>query len=197
MLCGIEGQLYAASPPCQRNHRIPVRRSAIFAALSLMISSKGRLFHRRYARYGQTRPPKNSWISQEGQRFTCSALASPQKSPSYRIPTSAATTPNPRARCARLRICLPSAIRKSRADGEMQGDSALSEAARELILPHSRLKGVANVLIMPNLDAGNAGLSDDQGSGRRAPCGNRSCSGPARPAHVSDAIGDRAAASST
>ena len=38
------------------------------------------------------------------------------------------------------------------ADGEMQGDTALSEAARKLVLPHSRLEGVANILIMPNLD---------------------------------------------
>src|SRR6202000_2820089 len=41
------------------------------------------------------------------------------------------------------------------ADGEMQGDTALSEAARALILPHSELEGVANILIMPNLDTAN------------------------------------------
>ena len=37
----------------------------------------------------------------------------------------------------------------------MQGDTALSEAARKLVLPHSRLEGDANILIMPNLDAAN------------------------------------------
>ena len=37
----------------------------------------------------------------------------------------------------------------------MQGDTALSEAARALILPHSKLEGVANILIMPNLDTAN------------------------------------------
>src|SRR6202008_61030 len=41
------------------------------------------------------------------------------------------------------------------ADGEMQGDTALSEAARKLVLPHSHLEGEANILIMPNLDAAN------------------------------------------
>jgi len=40
-------------------------------------------------------------------------------------------------------------------DGEMQGDSALSQITRQHTLPHSRLEGVANVLIMPNLDAAN------------------------------------------
>src|SRR3977135_2027176 len=37
------------------------------------------------------------------------------------------------------------------ADGEMQGDTALVAAARKLILPHSKLEGEANILIMPNL----------------------------------------------
>ena len=37
----------------------------------------------------------------------------------------------------------------------MNGDTALSQAEREQVFPHSRLKGEANVLIMPNLDAAN------------------------------------------
>lgn len=40
-------------------------------------------------------------------------------------------------------------------DGEMQANTALSQEMRDLILPSSRLKGEANVLIMPNLDAAN------------------------------------------
>ena len=40
-------------------------------------------------------------------------------------------------------------------DGEMHGDAALSMTEREKVFPHSRLKGEANVLIMPNLDAAN------------------------------------------
>ncbi|MCA1952218.1 MAG: NADP-dependent malic enzyme [Hyphomicrobiales bacterium] len=40
-------------------------------------------------------------------------------------------------------------------DGEMQADTALSEIIRQRVLPHSRLTGEANVLLMPNLDAAN------------------------------------------
>ena len=40
-------------------------------------------------------------------------------------------------------------------DGEMQADSALSQEVRDRVLPNSRLKGEANVLVMPNLPAAN------------------------------------------
>jgi malate dehydrogenase (oxaloacetate-decarboxylating)(NADP+) len=40
-------------------------------------------------------------------------------------------------------------------EGEMHGDAALDEAIRLRIFPNSRLKGEANLLIMPNLDAAN------------------------------------------
>ena len=40
-------------------------------------------------------------------------------------------------------------------EGEMHGDAALSEDVRNATMPGSRLKGEANLLIMPNLDAAN------------------------------------------
>jgi len=40
-------------------------------------------------------------------------------------------------------------------EGEMHGDAALSEEIRSLLFPNSRLKGEANLLIMPTLDAAN------------------------------------------
>jgi malate dehydrogenase (oxaloacetate-decarboxylating)(NADP+) len=40
-------------------------------------------------------------------------------------------------------------------DGEMQGDSALSEAVRQSSLMDSTMRGEANLLICPNLDAAN------------------------------------------
>ena len=40
-------------------------------------------------------------------------------------------------------------------EGEMHGDAALSESLRTATIPNARLKGAANLLIMPNLDAAN------------------------------------------
>ncbi|NDP42766.1 MAG: NADP-dependent malic enzyme [Aromatoleum sp.] len=40
-------------------------------------------------------------------------------------------------------------------DGEMHGDAALSEAIRHRVHPDTTLKGAANLLIMPNVDAAN------------------------------------------
>ena len=40
-------------------------------------------------------------------------------------------------------------------EGEMHGDVALSEMAREEAFPSARIKGPANLLVMPNLDAAN------------------------------------------
>ncbi|WP_075996279.1 NADP-dependent malic enzyme [Salaquimonas pukyongi] len=44
-------------------------------------------------------------------------------------------------------------------DGEMHGDTALSRLIRDRVMPMSRLKGHANLLIFPNLDAANITLS--------------------------------------
>jgi len=44
-------------------------------------------------------------------------------------------------------------------DGEMHGDSALSEELRKRVYPHSALKGEANLLVFPNLDSANIALT--------------------------------------
>ncbi|MBX9710354.1 MAG: NADP-dependent malic enzyme, partial [Xanthobacteraceae bacterium] len=69
------------------------------------------------------------------------------------------------------------------ADGEMQGDTALSEATRKLVLPHSRLEGSANILIMPNLDAGNIAYQMIKVLSGALPVGPILI-GPAKPAHI-------------
>jgi len=40
-------------------------------------------------------------------------------------------------------------------DCEMHADAAISETIREAVLPNSRLRGQANLLVMPNVDAAN------------------------------------------
>ncbi len=68
-------------------------------------------------------------------------------------------------------------------DGEMEGDSALVPEMRERVMPGSRLQGVANILVMPNLDAANIGYQMVKVFGDALPVGPILL-GTARPAHV-------------
>ena len=43
-------------------------------------------------------------------------------------------------------------------DGEMHAISAMNEAIRNTLNPHTILKGTANLLIMPNLDTANISM---------------------------------------
>ncbi len=69
------------------------------------------------------------------------------------------------------------------ADGEMQADTALSEAIREKVLPGSSLKGQANLLIMPNLDAANIAYQFTKVLADALSVGPI-LMGPSKPAHV-------------
>ncbi|WGD30772.1 NADP-dependent malic enzyme [Ancylobacter sp. WKF20] len=68
-------------------------------------------------------------------------------------------------------------------DGEMEGDSALVPEMRERVMPGSRLQGVANILVMPNLDAANIAYQMVKVFGDALPVGPILL-GTARPAHV-------------
>jgi len=69
------------------------------------------------------------------------------------------------------------------ADGEMQADSALLPIARARVVTNSRLNGEANVLIFPNLDAGNTALQLTRVIAGALPVGPILI-GPAKPAHI-------------
>jgi malate dehydrogenase (oxaloacetate-decarboxylating)(NADP+) len=68
-------------------------------------------------------------------------------------------------------------------DGEMQADTALSQAIRDRVLPSSRLKGEANVLVMPSLDAANIAYTMTMIVADALPVGPILIGG-ARPAHI-------------
>lgn len=55
----------------------------------------------------------------------------------------------------RARELLESMAPRLEVEGEMHGDAAISESLRMQVFPSSKLKGEANLLIMPNLDAAN------------------------------------------
>lgn len=68
-------------------------------------------------------------------------------------------------------------------EGEMHADAALSEEIRSNVFPNSRLKGAANLLIMPRLDAANIAFNLLKVAGEGLPVGPLLI-GTNRPAHV-------------
>jgi malate dehydrogenase (oxaloacetate-decarboxylating)(NADP+) len=68
-------------------------------------------------------------------------------------------------------------------EGEMQGDAALSEEIRSRIFPNSRLKGTANLLVMPSLDSANIAFNLLKQLGEGISVGPMLL-GVSRPAHI-------------
>ncbi len=63
---------------------------------------------------------------------------------------------------AKMRDALEFIVRRApdlEVDGEMHADAALLDDIRDKVFPQSRLKGEANVLIMPNLDSAHIALN--------------------------------------
>ncbi|HJW25363.1 MAG TPA: NADP-dependent malic enzyme [Rhodocyclaceae bacterium] len=69
-------------------------------------------------------------------------------------------------------------------DGEMHGDSALSEEIRAKAHPESPLKGEANLLVMPNIDAANIAYNLLKMTGGEGVTIGPILLGAARPVHV-------------
>ncbi len=69
-------------------------------------------------------------------------------------------------------------------EGEMHGDAALSEEIRNQVFPPTRLKGQANLLIMPTLDAANIAFNLLKTSGSDGLTVGPLLLGAARPAHI-------------
>jgi malate dehydrogenase (oxaloacetate-decarboxylating)(NADP+) len=70
--------------------------------------------------------------------------------------SSFGTADTPSARKMRAALALVAANRPDlEVEGEMHADAALSEEIRARIFPNSRLKGQANLLVLPDLDAAN------------------------------------------
>jgi malate dehydrogenase (oxaloacetate-decarboxylating)(NADP+) len=181
MICGVEGRYMS--------HLRHVREiigfmpgASDFAALALTITSKGAYF----IADTQVRPNPTaeelaemaSLAANHVTRFNIKpkiAFVSHSDFGSYDTESS---------RKMRQATALLKQIRPDlEADGEMQGDTALSSTARKLILPHSNLDGEANVLIMPNLDAANVAYQMIKVLADAVPVGPILI-GPARPAHI-------------
>jgi malate dehydrogenase (oxaloacetate-decarboxylating)(NADP+) len=99
--------------------------------------------------------------------------------------SSFGSSSNPQARKMQAALALVAAMEPElEVDGEMHGDAALSEQVRSIVFPNSRLKGEANLLIMPTLDAANISFNL-----LKAAAGSGVTLGPillgiAKPAHI-------------
>src|SRR5450755_1765260 len=181
MICGVEGRYMS--------HLRHVREIvgflpgvSDFAALALMITSKGAYF----IADTQVRPnPSAEELAEMAalaalhvQRFSIKpkvAFVSHSDFGSYDTESS--------RKMRRATAILKQNHPEIEADGEMQGDTALIAAARKLILPHSKLEGEANILIMPNLDTANVAYQMIKSLADALPVGPILI-GPARPAHI-------------
>ena len=83
----------------------------------------------------------------------------------------------------RVREILEETMPGLEVEGEMHADAALSEKVRTAIFPQSRLKGAANLLVMPNLDAANIAFNMLKVMGDGIPLGPMLL-GTDLPAHV-------------
>jgi malate dehydrogenase (oxaloacetate-decarboxylating)(NADP+) len=181
MICGLEGRFQS---------RLAHIRDIVgmapgvkeFAALSLVIASDGVYFladtHVRYDPSAEEIAETAIAAAHHVRRFGVTpkiALISHSDFGSADTPSSIKM----RAALALLRERAPDL----QADGEMQADSALSMIARERVITDCRLDGEANVLIFPNLDAGNTALQLTRVIADALPVGPI-LMGPAKPAHV-------------
>lgn len=92
--------------------------------------------------------------AEEMQRFGITpkiALVSHSNFGSYATPSA--------QKMAQARDLLATHAPHLEVEGEMHADAALNEELRERVFPNSQLKGQANLLVMPNLDAANTALN--------------------------------------
>jgi malate dehydrogenase (oxaloacetate-decarboxylating)(NADP+) len=181
MLCGVEGRYLSH---LRRIREIigfaPGMKE--FAALALVITSKGAFFitdtHVRPDPSAEELAEIAALAARHVERFGLKpkiAFLSHSNFGSYDTPSA--------RKMRRATALLKSAHPEIEADGEMHGDSALSPSSRERVLPHTCLEGVANILVMPNLDAANIGYQMTKALAGALPVGPILI-GPARPAHI-------------
>ena len=181
MLCGLEGRFHSRLRHIRDiiGLELGVRE---FSAMSLLISSHGNLFiadtHVRPNPSAEEIADMALHCGEHVRRFgmepkvalVCDSDFGGSDSPSAL---------KMRAALQLIRVRDP----KLEVDGEMQADTALSQIIRDRVLPASRLKGAANVLIMPTLDAANIAFQLVKVVADALPVGPI-LMGAAKPAHI-------------
>ncbi len=154
MLCGLEGRFKSRAKYIKDIIGL-VKGATDFAAMTLMITNRGAFFiadtHIRYEPTAAEIAEMTLMCADQVRQFgIVPKIALVSHSDFGSEDTDSAL--KMRKALAILQVAAPDL----EVDGEMQADSALSQTMRDIVLPASRLKGEANVLIMPNLDSANA-----------------------------------------
>jgi len=159
MICGLEGRfarhlrnvsLIIGSRPDIRDHDL--------STLSMLITHRGVLFltdtHVTVDPTAEEIAGMTILAAEEIRRFGIEPKAALLSFSDFGSRDSASAL-KMRAAAAILKKAAPDL----QCDGEMHADSALSEPLRQRVFPHSTLKGEANLLVFPNLDAANITLT--------------------------------------
>ncbi len=156
LICGVEGRY---SRHLRDVSQIIGKREGVldFSALSLLISQRGATFMTdTYVTFDPTAEEvaeKAILAAQEIRRFGITPRAALVSHSNFGSRDSESATKMRRA-MQLVRERAPDL----EADGEMHGDSAISEILRKRVMPNSTLTGEANLLVFPNLDAANITL---------------------------------------
>ena len=157
MICGLEGRF---ARHLRNVNRLIGTREGVneLSALSMLISQRGVLFLTdTYVTVDPTAEQiaeMTMLAAEEIRRFGIepkAALVSLSDFGSHEAPSA--------KKMARAAALLARMAPELECDGEMHADSALSVPLRQRVYPHSRLKGEANLLVFPSLDAANITLT--------------------------------------
>ena len=181
MICGLEGR-YRAKLRHIRDIIGLAPGAHEFAAMSLMITSKGAFFladtHVQPDPSAEAIAEMVLLCAYHVRRFGMEpkiALVSHSDFGDFDTPSS-----------LKMRKALGIVLERApelEIDGEMQADTALIQGVRDRKLPNSRLKGVANLLIMPDLSAANVAYQIVKVFGDALPVGPILL-GAAKPVHI-------------
>ncbi len=156
LICGVEGRY---SRHLRDVSQIIGKRKGVldFSALSLLISQRGATFLTdTYVTFNPTAEEiaqKTVMAAQEIRRFGITPRAALVSHSNFGSRDSESAFKMRKA-IQLVRELAPDL----EADGEMHGDSAISEILRRRVMPNSTLAGEANLLVFPNLDAANITL---------------------------------------
>ncbi|MGF0538438.1 NADP-dependent malic enzyme [Agrobacterium sp. ES01] len=156
MICGVEGRY---DRHLRDVRQIIGKKPGIidFSGLSLLISSRGATFFTdTYVTYNPSAEEvaeMTVMAANEIRRFGITPRAALLSHSNFGSRDSESAR-KMRAALGIIRNVAP----ELEADGEMHGDSAISELLRSRVMPNSSLTDEANLLVFPNLDAANIAL---------------------------------------